>query len=200
MYYDSFRVMGASAKWCRWEVKVDGKSCTTPLAASVFTKSGDNDLYPGTILGECLGVASGMHSVDVALTNSGSGADCFTGWSLDSIMHVLLEVQEVALCDVPNSNKQPGTACACASGYWGNITWDVQPTGPCTSTCGTPPPYRPMPGISYTCGARLPHCVSPMPQDYAPRSNCTCTSPQAFTLCLLCFLHLLRPRTTASTV
>ena len=152
LYFDNFRVIG-NQQWCRWEVKVDGKSCTTPLAASVHTKSGDDDHYPGIILGECLGVASGKHRVDVALTNSGSGADCFTGWSLDSIMHVLLEVQEVALCDVPNSNKQPGTACACASGYWGNITWDVQPTGPCTSTCDTPPPYRPMPGTSYTCDA-----------------------------------------------
>ena len=134
LYYDNFRVKGAST-WCRWELTVDGKSCTTPLARSVHTGINEDDHYPGTILGECLGLASGKHSVDVALSSSGS-ADCHTGWTQNTVMHVLLEVQEVALCDVANSNKQPGIACACAPGYWGSITWDVQATGPCTSTCG----------------------------------------------------------------
>lgn len=96
LYYDNLRVVGSN-KWCRWEVKVDGKSCPAPLAGSVYTKAGDNDHYPATILGECLGVAAGKHNVNVALTRS-SGADCHTGWTPGArVMHALIEVQEVGV-------------------------------------------------------------------------------------------------------
>merc|ERR1712216_470082 len=38
LFYDILRVIGsASGKWCRWEVKVDGKSCPVPLAGSLHT-------------------------------------------------------------------------------------------------------------------------------------------------------------------
>ena len=140
LYYDNLRVVGHK-KWCRWEVKVDGKSCTAPLAGSVHTLQSDNDYYPATIVGECLAVAAGKHNVNVAITQSG-GADCHTGWTPGlKVMHALIEVQEVGAstqqpeCSVANSNKKPGNACACAPGYWGKITWDVQPTGSCTSAC-----------------------------------------------------------------
>ena len=120
LYYDNLRVVG-SGKWCRWEVKVDGKSCTAPLAGSVHTNSNDNDLYPGTIVGECLGLSAGKHNINVALTRS-SGADCHTGWTPGTrVMHALIEAQEVTAtgqpeCNVANSNKQPGSKCACAAG------------------------------------------------------------------------------------
>merc|ERR1712210_444813 len=72
LYYDNLRVIG-HGKWCRWEVKVDGKSCAAPLAGSVYTYKGDNDHYPATIVGECPGVAAGKHTINVAVTRS-SGA------------------------------------------------------------------------------------------------------------------------------
>jgi len=140
LFYDNLRVIG-SGKWCRWEVKVDGKSCTAPLAGSVHTSNGDNDLYPATIVGECLGLSAGKHNINVALTRS-SGADCYTGWTPSiRVMHSLVEVQEVGAtqkpeCNVANSNKKPGNACACLSGYWGKITWSAgHPVGSCKSAC-----------------------------------------------------------------
>ena len=68
LYYDNLRVIG-SGRWCRWEVKVDGKSCPVPLAGSVHTSSGDNDHYPATILGECDGFGAGKHKINVAINN-----------------------------------------------------------------------------------------------------------------------------------
>jgi len=136
LYYDNLRVIG-SGRWCRWEMKVDGKSCAAPLAGSVHTNSGDNDHYPATIVGECPGVAAGKHTINVAVTRS-SGADCHTGWTpWPRVMHALIEIQETspAPCNVPNSNKQPGSACACLPGYSGKITWKAGlPVGSCTST------------------------------------------------------------------
>ena len=136
LYYDNLRVVGDN-KWCRWEVKVDGLSCSAPLAASVNHYTTDNE-YPGIILGECLGVAAGAHKIKIVSTNS-VGADCYSGWtSSPRVMHSLIEIQEVnatqqPACNVPNSNKQRGSACACLPGYWGTITWNVEATGPCTS-------------------------------------------------------------------
>merc|ERR1711939_888908 len=52
---------------CRWEARVDGKSCPAPLAGSVYTHNSDNDHYPATIVGECPGVSAGNHQVQVTL-------------------------------------------------------------------------------------------------------------------------------------
>jgi hypothetical protein len=93
LYFDNLRVYG-SAKWCRWEAKVDGKSCAAPLAGSIYTKAGDNDHYPATIVGECPNVKAGNHKITIAVTRS-SGADCHTGWTPGPrVMHALIEVQE----------------------------------------------------------------------------------------------------------
>ena len=94
LYYDNLRVVGTD-KWCRWEVKVDGKSCAAPLAGSVHTKSNDNDHYPATIVGECPGLSAGKRNINVALSRS-AGADCHTGWTPgpNRVMHALIEVQE----------------------------------------------------------------------------------------------------------
>ena len=138
LYYDNLRVEG-DHKWCRWEVKVDGMSCAAPLAASIYHYPDDNDQYPGAILGECLGVSAGKHKINIALTNS-AGAKCHTGWTPGTrAMHALIEVHEVVAtqepeCNVANSDKQPGLACTCLPGYWGNITWNVKPIGACTSS------------------------------------------------------------------
>jgi len=93
LYYDNLRVIG-SDKWCRWEVMVDSAPCPVPIAGSVYTKSGDNDHYPATMMGECAGLEPGNLQIDIAVTSS-SGADCYTGWTPSPhIMHSLLEVQE----------------------------------------------------------------------------------------------------------
>ena len=95
LYYDNLRVKGAG-KWCRWEVKVDGKSCPVPVAGSVYTYHGENDHYPTAILGECPGLAAGKHNINIALTRK-SGADCYTGWTPSPfVMHALIEVQETS--------------------------------------------------------------------------------------------------------
>jgi hypothetical protein len=122
LYYDNLRVIG-SGKWCRWEVKVDGRSCKVPLAGSVHTKSGDNDHYPATILGECFGLKQGGRKLRVAVTRS-SGADCHTGWTPGpKVMHALIEVQEacpkILGCAVPGScETENSEQCkVCIPGY-----------------------------------------------------------------------------------
>lgn len=93
LYFDNLRVYGSN-KWCRWEVRVDGKSCAAPLAGSIYTKVNDNDHYPASIVGECPGIGAGSHTLTVAITR-GSGSDCHTGWTPGPrVMHALLEVQE----------------------------------------------------------------------------------------------------------
>merc|ERR1719506_2193974 len=93
LYFDNLRVIG-HGKWCRWEARVDGKSCPAPLAGSVYTYQHDNDHYPATIVGECSGVSPGNHKVNIYLHRN-SGADCHTGWTPGPrVMHALIEVQE----------------------------------------------------------------------------------------------------------
>ena len=139
-------IVTGNKKWCRWEVTVDGKSCPIALAGSVYTASrSDEDYYPATILGECMGLTAGKHEINIAISSK-SGADCYTGRTYElKIMHALVEVQEtsptyvpskVFACTVENSNKKDGAACACLAGYDGTITWKGGSTvGTCESAC-----------------------------------------------------------------
>jgi hypothetical protein len=93
VYYDNLRVIG-HGKWCRWEARVDYKSCPAPISASLHTYNNDNDHYPHIIMGECPGVKKGDRKIDIGVTRS-SGADCHTGWTPGPrVMHALIEVQE----------------------------------------------------------------------------------------------------------
>jgi hypothetical protein len=93
MYYDNMRVIG-HGKWCRWDLRVDGKSCPVPIAGSLHTYNNDNDHYPHIFMGECPGLPKGKRKIDVAITRS-NGADCHTGWTPGpKVMHALIEVQE----------------------------------------------------------------------------------------------------------
>ena len=136
LYYDNLRVIG-SGKWCRWEVKVDGRSCKVPLAGSVHTNNNDNDHYPATILGECTGLRKGGRKIRVAVTRS-SGADCHTGWTPGpKVMHALIEVQEacpkILGCAVPGTCEANAEQCkVCMIGYNlqnGKIDKCVMPVG-----------------------------------------------------------------------
>ena len=129
LYFDNLRVYGSS-KWCRWEAKVDGKSCAAPLAGSVYTYNQDNDHYPATIVGECPGVSPGNHQVRIYLHRS-SGADCHTGWTPGPrVMHALIEVQvgRAVGGGAPPKGGGPGAKLTVArltkknSGYGGDQT------------------------------------------------------------------------------
>merc|ERR1712048_1275088 len=121
MYYDNLRVIG-SGKWCRWEMKVDDKSCPAPIAGSLHTSSGDNDHYPHIFMGECPGLKKGTRKIKIAITRS-SGADCYTGWSPGpKVQHVLIEAQEgcanIVGCAVRGSCDIGKEQCVkCRSGY-----------------------------------------------------------------------------------
>jgi len=94
LYYDNLRVYRGG--WCRWEVRVDGKSCPAPLAGSIHTQNNDNDHYPATIVGECPGLSAGKHNIAIAVRRSGGSVDCHTGWTPGlRVMHALIEVQEI---------------------------------------------------------------------------------------------------------
>ena len=125
---------------------MDGKSCPIALAGSVYTtSSNDEDYYPATILGECMGLTAGQHNINVAISRKDSYADCFTGLTdANKISHALVEVQETSptyvskkyTCTVANSNKKDGAACACSEGFEGTITWKSGlAVGPCESAC-----------------------------------------------------------------
>merc|ERR1712151_719256 len=116
LYFDNLRVIG-HGKWCRWEARVDGKSCPAPLAGSVYTHNSDNDHYPATIVGECPGVSAGNHQVQIYVTRNG-GADCYTGWTPGPrVMHALIEVQEGRAV---GGGGKPAIPTKCRSGSPGN--------------------------------------------------------------------------------
>merc|ERR1719353_595346 len=118
LYFDNLRVIG-HGKWCRWEARVDGKSCPAPLAGSVYTYQHDNDHYPATIVGECPGVSPGNHKVNIYLHRN-SGADCHTGWTPGPrVMHALIEVQEGRAVGGGGSSLGP-VPTKCKSGSPGN--------------------------------------------------------------------------------
>merc|ERR1719261_2354120 len=116
LYFDNLRVIG-HGRWCRWEARVDGKSCPAPLAGSVYTHNSDNDHYPATIVGECPGVSPGNHQVQIYVTRNG-GADCYTGWTPGPrVMHALIEVQEGRAV---GGGGKPAIPTKCRSGSPGN--------------------------------------------------------------------------------
>lgn len=95
-WVDNLRVVGPNAA-CRWELKIDGKSCSSP-GALVFdlyaALAGDQHFRSQANFGTCLGVAPGTHTVQVHVGASPgfSGGDCYTGWSAQ---YWSLEVEEV---------------------------------------------------------------------------------------------------------
>jgi len=81
-YTDNLRTR-ASAKGCRWEIRVDGSSCPNQaLIYDDYALSGDNTHTSRTVVGYCSGVAAGSHTIGIWVGNvSGyTGSDCYTGW------------------------------------------------------------------------------------------------------------------------
>ncbi len=94
-YTDNFRTLG-TRKACRWEIRVDGKSC--PNQALIY-----DDYFPRedhhsshTVVGYCSGLAAGTHTIGVWVSNNAhssySGGNCYTGWANSTWV---LEAEEV---------------------------------------------------------------------------------------------------------
>ncbi len=92
-YTDNFRTLG-TRKACRWEIRVDGKSC--PNQALIYDDWVPRDDYHHSrnVVGYCSGIAAGKHTIGVWVSNTHgrSGSDCYTGWNNSTWV---LEAEEV---------------------------------------------------------------------------------------------------------
>ncbi len=80
-YTDSLSTAG-NLKACRWEIRVDGSSCSNQtLVYDVYARP-VHSLRSSTVVGYCSGVAAGSHTIGiwVSTTPGYSGSDCNTGW------------------------------------------------------------------------------------------------------------------------
>jgi hypothetical protein len=86
-YTDNLRIVG-SAKACRWEIRVDGRSCPNQALIYDVHVQYVQTLRVSTVVGYCSGVAAGSHTIGIWVGNTpnypGSGnytgSDCCTGW------------------------------------------------------------------------------------------------------------------------
>lgn len=93
---DNTRVTGGDA--CRWEIKIDGASCTNPgpLVNDLYFGgvSGMNHHRFATVIETCFGLAAGEHQIQVFVgpVPAYSQGDCYTGWANQ---YWALEAEEV---------------------------------------------------------------------------------------------------------
>ncbi|EDN70489.1 secreted protein [Beggiatoa sp. PS] len=85
-YTDNLRTYGVVQKACRWEIRIDGKSC--PSQALVYddhVETKDNTHSSRTVVGYCSGIAAGSHTIGIWVSHVPeprfSGSDCYTGWN-----------------------------------------------------------------------------------------------------------------------
>ena len=99
-YDDNLRTNG-SGQGCRWEIRFNGESCTSPgkVAADVYVSS-QNSHKPHSVIGYCRATASGAFvagevtaSVHVMSSPGYNNADCSTGWQGDQLG--VLQLEEV---------------------------------------------------------------------------------------------------------
>ncbi|RKZ73312.1 MAG: hypothetical protein DRR19_31110, partial [Candidatus Parabeggiatoa sp. nov. 1] len=82
-YTDNLRTAG-TGKACRWEIRVDGRSCPNQaLIYDDYASKDDNTHSSRTVVGYCSGVAAGSHTIGIWVGNTPgySGSDCYTGWN-----------------------------------------------------------------------------------------------------------------------
>jgi len=88
-YTDNLRIVGTT-KACRWEIRVDGRSCPNQTLIYDVHVQSVQTLRVSTVVGYCSGVAAGSHTIGIWVGNSpndpGSahsytGSDCHTGWN-----------------------------------------------------------------------------------------------------------------------
>ncbi|HDN27297.1 MAG TPA: hypothetical protein ENG03_09430 [Thioploca sp.] len=87
--------VGKYRKSCRWEIRVDGRSCPNQaLVYDYYANYKDYIHQSSTVVGYCSGVAAGSHTIGIWVGNTPgySDSDCHTGYN-DSTW--VIEVQEV---------------------------------------------------------------------------------------------------------
>jgi len=83
-YQDNFRVYG-SGKACYWEIRVDGKSCSTGRIRGDKHVSGSENTHRfHAIIGYCKNVGKGTRKIQAYVGQINGGADCYTGWNSGS--------------------------------------------------------------------------------------------------------------------
>jgi hypothetical protein len=88
LYYDNFRAIG-NAGDCRWEVLINGASCTNPgrLSQDLHVTANDNMHFASAVQGICTAttngaIGAGTVTLTVNLTRVYYGStDCYTGWN-----------------------------------------------------------------------------------------------------------------------
>ncbi|KOR30476.1 hypothetical protein TI05_13920 [Achromatium sp. WMS3] len=93
-YTDNLRVLGTD-KACRWEIRVDGKSCPKQaLYYDYYDGKRNNINRSHSVVGYCSGIAAGVHTIGVwvSTTPGHSLSDCYTGWANSTWV---LEAEEV---------------------------------------------------------------------------------------------------------
>jgi hypothetical protein len=81
-YTDNLRTKG-NGNGCRWEIRVDGTSCTNQaLIYDDYVYINGDTHSSRTVVGYCSGVAAGSHMIGIWVGNvpGYTGSDCNTGW------------------------------------------------------------------------------------------------------------------------
>jgi flagellar biosynthesis chaperone FliJ len=94
-YTDNWRTYG-TGKGCRWEIRVDGRSCPNQaLVYDDYAYKDDNTFSSRKVIGYCSGIAAGSHTIGIWVGNVPGGhsaGDCYTGWNTSTWV---LEAEEV---------------------------------------------------------------------------------------------------------
>jgi len=93
-YTDNLATLG-SAKACRWEIRVDGRSCPNQaLVYDDYAYRFERTFSTRTIVGYCSGVAAGSHTIGIwaGSTPGYPGSNCFTGWDNSTWVIEVVEV------------------------------------------------------------------------------------------------------------
>ncbi|RKZ73647.1 MAG: hypothetical protein DRR19_30775, partial [Candidatus Parabeggiatoa sp. nov. 1] len=93
-YTDNLATLG-SAKACRWEIRVDGRSCPNQaLVYDDYAHRHEQTFSSHTVVGYCSGVAAGSHTIGiwVSTTPGYSASNCHTGWKNSTWVIEVIEV------------------------------------------------------------------------------------------------------------
>lgn len=77
-YNDNLRALGAN-KACRWEIRVDDKSCPSGKIVGDLYVVNDNPHRQHNLVGFCDQLAKGKHTMKVWVSQLHAGSDCYTG-------------------------------------------------------------------------------------------------------------------------
>ncbi|MBI2809589.1 MAG: hypothetical protein HYX67_01980 [Candidatus Melainabacteria bacterium] len=91
-YNDNLRVLGTTSA-CRWEILVNGASCSPRLATTLYTDA-SNHHRQHSLIGTCDNLAAGTYTFKVYVsqaTDAANAGDCYTGW----VSSWYLEAEEI---------------------------------------------------------------------------------------------------------